>query len=142
MIVFVDSSAFLKLFLEDEPGIDAMRAVIAFPGRSAVSRLTYVEVRSGLAAARRAGRLMAAAHRSAVTTFDEVWVAHDLIELDDDLTRRAGDLAEAYGLRTGDAVQLASALAMAPEGVTLVAWDGRLRAAASAAGLAVFPATA
>lgn len=139
MIAFIDSSAVLKLFLRDEPGRESVREAMAFGVRSAMSRLAYVEVRSGLAAARRSGRLAPAAHERAVAAFEVTWAEYDLVEIDDEVTRRAGDLADAYGLFAGDAIQLSSALALTAEHVTLVAWDARLRAAATAAGLAILP---
>ncbi len=139
MIAFVDSSALLKLFLRDEPGREAVRAAMAIGPRSALSRLAYVEVRSGLAAARRSGRLAPAAHDQAVAAFELTWAEYDLIEVDEAVTRRAGDLSDTYGLFAGDAIQLSSALGLAREGVMVIAWDGRLRVAAAAAGLAVLP---
>lgn len=139
MITFIDSSAILKLFLWDESGRETVRNAMTIGVRSAMSRLAYVEVRSGLAAARRSGRLAPAAHEQEIAEFDELWPEYDLVEIDDDLTRRAGDLADAYGLFTGDAIQLASALTIDADDVAMVAWDTRLRAASSAAGLTVLP---
>ena len=140
MIAFLDSSAVLKLYLRDEPGREAVRQAATGEVRTAMSRLTHVEVRSGLAAARRSGRLAAGAHELAVTAFEASTPEYYLIEFDEDLALRAGDLAEGYGLRAGDAIQLASALTLR-EGTLFVAWDARLRAAAAASGLAVFPQT-
>jgi len=60
-----------------------------------------------------------------------------VIELDGALAQSAGELAEAHGLRAGDAVQLASALlSRAP---VLATWDVALARAATEAGLAVAP---
>ncbi len=57
------------------------------------------------------------------------------------ISARAGAIAETYGLRAGDAIQLASMLELDPQHeVVVVAWDARLRAAVAAAGLMVFPA--
>lgn len=53
---------------------------------------------------------------------------------------RAGAFAETFGLRAGDAVQLASILELDLDTTVIVAWDVQLRAAAHAAGMAVYPA--
>ena len=62
-----------------------------------------------------------------------------VICIDDELARRAGVLSEQFALRGYDAVHLASVLALSTE-ATLVSWDGELRAAAAANGLALAPA--
>lgn len=139
MIAYLDSSALLKLFLGDEQGAAEALFAWSIAAGAITSRITYVEARSGLAAARRSGRLTPETHEDAVRTLDRTWLEVDVMELDDGLARRAGDVAEAYGLGAGDAVQLASALEACPETVMLVTWDRRLRTAAIAAGLAVHP---
>lgn len=83
--------------------------------------------------------MSAASHDVAVGDFDRAWPEYDVIEIDGTLGSRAGDVAERYGLRAGDAIHLASALEIRDEATVVVAWDSRLRAAAAAAGLAVFP---
>lgn len=139
MIAYLDSSALLKLYLDDEAEAEGLRDVVDVLASLATSRLAYVEVRAGLAAARRAGRMSAASHDVAVEDFDRAWPEYDVIEIDGTLGSRAGDVAERYGLQAGDAIHLASALEIRDEETVVVAWDGRLRAAAAAAGLAVFP---
>jgi predicted nucleic acid-binding protein len=75
--------------------------------------------------------------RDAVSTFDAFYVLIDLIDLDDELTRRAGHLAEAHGLRGGDAVHLAAATRLHDANVVVVAGDAALLGAAAAEGMAV-----
>jgi len=106
----------------------------------ATSRLTFVEVRAGLAAARRSDRLDRDTHDRAVIAFMDAWAGYDVLELSEEVSVRAGAVAETYGLRAGDAIQLASMLELDPRReVIVVAWDTRLRVAAAAAGLTVFP---
>jgi len=59
-----------------------------------------------------------------------------LVPLDDAILRGAGDLSPA-GLRTLDAIHLATALSLAEDVTTLVTYDERLAEAAAAAGIAV-----
>lgn len=64
-----------------------------------------------------------------------------IVGIDEALARRAGELADAHGLRGYDAVHLASALALGATETLLVTWDRDLGKAAAGAGLAVAPAT-
>lgn len=98
------------------------------------------EVRAALAAARRAGRLTAVEHDRAVDSFDVAWRGYAIVELDERIGRRAGAIAETFGLRAGDAVQLASVLELDRDTTVIVAWDVQLRTVAHAAGMAVYPA--
>ena len=53
---------------------------------------------------------------------------------------RVSAIADTFGLRAGDAVQLASVLELDRETTVFVAWVIELRTAANAAGVAVHPA--
>ena len=122
--------------LRDEAS-DAAYAVWSSESPLLSSRLTYVEARAAVAAARRSRRLSRAGHLRAREQLESLWEQIDVIELDPALARSAGGLAEAHGLRAGDAVQLASALlSRAP---VLATWDAELRRAALEVGLAVAP---
>ena len=139
MIAFLDSSAIVKLYLVDEADATDVHAAIAASQSLAASRLSYVEVRAALAAARRAARLTPLEHDRAVSSFDAAWPGYDVVELSDGVSVRAGVFAETFGLRAGDAIQLASVLELNIEGTLMVAWDARLRLAARAAGVATHP---
>ena len=140
MIAYLDSSAIVKSYLLEEAGRDALESILGSPVDLTTSRFTYVEVRAGLAAARRAGRLTTLEHDRAVESFDVEWLSYSIVELDGPVGRRAGAIAETFGLRAGDAVQLASALELDRETSLIVAWDIQLRNAAQAVGVAVYPA--
>ncbi len=111
--------------------------LLATLGPLMTSRLTYVEVRAALAAARRSRRLSAAALARARAGFDEFWTTFLVLDLDAALVKAAGDVAERFALRSHDAVQLASALRIQDPALTMVALDRRLLHAASAVGLQV-----
>jgi predicted nucleic acid-binding protein len=139
VIAYLDSSAILKSYLLHEAGRGALELMLESPVDLAASRFTYVEVRAALAAARRAGRLSRSEHDRAVDSFDVEWRNYSIVELDEPVGRRAGSIAETFGLRAGDAVQLASVLELDRDTTVIVAWDLQLRAAASAAGVPVYP---
>lgn len=140
MIAYLDSSAILKQYLLDEPGLAHVHAIATEAAVVATSRLSYVEVHAGLAGARRARRLDRVGHDRAVASFIDAWHSYLILELSEGVGELAGAIAAAFGLRAGDAIQLASMLELDPRAeVIVVAWDSNLRTAASAAGLMVFP---
>ena len=140
MIAYLDSSAIVKAYLIHETGRDELDSITDSAVDVAASRFSYVEVRAALAAARRAGRLTTFEHDRAVESFDVAWRGYAIVELDEPVGARAGAFVESFGLRAGDAVQLASILELDRDTTVIVAWDVQLRSAARAAGVAVYPA--
>ncbi len=138
---YIDSSAAVKLLLADENGIDAVQEVLVGTARIATSRLTYVETLASLAAARRAGRLSVRDHVDAIGGFERIWAEWDVHELTPDLAQDAGMIAETFGLRAGDSIQLATVRRLRSAPVVMLVWDARLRAAAVASGLVCYPPT-
>lgn len=122
-----------------EADSENVRAALGGIGAVSTSRLTFVEVHSALAAARRAGRISAYALGRARTEFDELWRSFFVLDLDASIADAAANVAARSALRAGDAVQLASALALQDPHVTMVALDKRLVRAAADAGLSVAP---
>ena len=103
------------------------------------SRLSYVEVRSALAAARRAKRLTPTGFLQAKAELELWWESIESIELDEEVASAAAEVAGAFALRSHDAVQLASALVLVEPMLVVVSLDERLRRAAGDAGLDVAP---
>jgi predicted nucleic acid-binding protein len=134
VIAYFDTSALVPLVVE-EPGTERARRVWEGADRVVSARLVYPEGRAALAQAHRLGRLTARHLRSAVHGLDELVMNLDIVELDEPLATRAGELAEAYGLRGYDAVHLAAAHRVHDAELVLVAGDRPLLAAATAAGL-------
>ena len=123
-----------------EDGSELVAELWTTPYLATSSILSYPEGRAALAAARRGGRLSAAAHHRALKDFESLQEELSLIVVDAELARQAGDLAERFGLRGYDAVHLASALSSG-QVITLVSWDHDLRRAATDNGCAIAPAT-
>jgi len=140
MTAYIDASAVVKLYVEDEgPGFD-LGPVTAACDSLATSRLTYVETTAALAAMRRAGRLSPDRHAAALDEFMVLWATFTVIDVSQDVAHDAGEVAETFGLRAADAIHLASLRALGAAAVPLVAWDVRLRRAALANGFACYPA--
>ncbi len=123
---YLDASALVKLIVA-EPESGALRRYLGERPRIISSRIAEVELRCAVA---RQDEIDAGDRVSSLIATVE------LLELDGEVARRAGELTPAT-LRSLDAIHLASALVIAPEVDAVVAYDTRLAAAARAAGLAV-----
>jgi len=137
VIVFLDTSALLKLFVA-EANSALVREIVSQSAVVVACVLTYVEARSALTRKRRGGELTQEEHARAVSTFESQWPSYAVVELPFSLVRAAAVVAERHALRGYDAVQLASAIefqAQYGERVTFVSADQRLCAAAAAEGL-------
>lgn len=135
MLVAADSSAIVKLVLAEE---GSQLARLAWEEADAVqaTRLVRVEAAAAVAAARRAGRIRRTGEGRAHAGLESAWQDVVTIELNEALEGQAALLARTHPISGADAVHLAAALAT---GATLLTWDQRLAAAASAEGLAVIP---
>jgi uncharacterized protein len=116
----------VKLVVE-EPESGALRTYLAQGGPMYASRIAAVELRR--AVRRQRERL---ADEQAELVLDSV----RLIELDDEMSRAAGELSPSR-LRTLDAIHVAAALALGDECDAFVSYDSRLNDVARAAGLEV-----
>ncbi len=136
MNAYVETSAFVKLLLVED-GSEEMDAVWDAATLVLTSRLTYVEARAAVAAARRAGRLSSSAMTQSTSELEDRFGALDVVEVSPSLARSAGDLAEEHALRGYDAIHLASALSLGPAEIVLVTWDRDLALAGRTHGLEV-----
>jgi predicted nucleic acid-binding protein len=109
VIAYVDTSALLKLVVEEEGSTqvgllwDTADALVSVA-------LVGVEARAALAAARRGRRLTAPQHRQAAVDLVLLIDQLSIVDVTEELIERAGTLAEDDGLRGYDAVHLAAAL--------------------------------
>ncbi|MEX2236272.1 MAG: type II toxin-antitoxin system VapC family toxin [Dehalococcoidia bacterium] len=134
MNLFLDSSALVKTLLSEQHSSVALR-LWNEAAHHYVSRLTYVETRAALARAHRLGRLSEEGHVQAKAMLRARLSRCEIVEVDAALVEAAGDLAQVHGLKGYDAVQLASALAVAVQDVLFAAWDRTLAEAGFAEGL-------
>jgi len=111
-------------------------------GPAATSRLSAVEVASALARRCREGAFPAGERDRALLALEQDFYALQIVEFSPAIVAQARTLLVRHPLRSGDAIQLASALFLQrelEEAVTLAAYDERLKATAVAEGLAVIP---
>lgn len=136
MIAYFDTSAIVPLLI-DEVGTRAAGDIWDRADRLVSVRLSHVETRAALAQAARAGRISSTHLRSSVRDLDDLLDQIDMVEVDDDLVRAAGELAQDQGLRAYDAVHLAAARRVDDLDLIVVAGDRALLAAAEALGLSL-----
>jgi len=123
-VLYLDSSAIVKLVAREPETPALVEAVRADPAVVS-SALAWTEV---VRAVRRA--------RGRVARAQQVLDGIALVPIDEGTLRAAGDLAPA-GLRTLDAIHLATALSLGEDVTGLVTYDERLAEAAAAVGIDV-----
>lgn len=136
MILYLDTSALVKLYVE-ETGTVSVQQLVDAASVVSTSVVAYAEARSAFARQHREGGLGKHQLRQATLALDQHWPRLLAVEATEDLCRRAGDLAEAHALRGFDSLHLASfllvATSAAPEPVRFSCFDERLEAAARTA---------
>ena len=140
MIAYFDTSALIPLLIEEPGSVRAGRVWDAAEHVTSV-RLIYTEARAALAQAARSGRLASSDLTVAIDLLEGLYDQLDLLEVDDVLVRRAGDLAQHHPLRGYDALHLAAAERVRSDTTILVAGDHDLCTAAGALGIAVSSTT-
>lgn len=132
MTAYVDSSALLKLYL-DEPETPVARNLL-IGERLTTGRHTYVEVRRNLARALDGSDLGEARRR-----FESDWQQLDVVDIGQGVGDVAATLAERTGARTLDALHLGAAESVGTS-EAFITFDRRLAAAARSLGWTVLGA--
>lgn len=138
MILYCDSSALVKLYVE-EPESAEMAAQAAAAEVLATCRITWVEVISALARRGREQPRDAAALELARQHLATDWPRFLVIELTDDVALAAANFTDVFALRAYDGVQLAAAHLLhreLPGEVRFACFDTRLTRAALTLGIA------
>ena len=140
MIVYFDTSALIKLYVEEE-GSSAVRDLMASLDLAASSNVLPVELRGSLARMSRSARLDATSYDRARADFEEDWPAMTVVPATGVVLAHAAELAERHFLKALDAIHLASALTLSghEDDLVLSTWDRPLLDAASAEGIRVIP---
>lgn len=137
MILYLDTSALVKLYAREAGSADVKQAV-ARADLVATSLIAYVEARSAFARKHRLAEMSDAALGRHKRELEQDWSRLNRLPVDSTTVRRAGDLAEQYRLRAYDALHLASANlleAAVRSAVTFACFDDALNEAAGRLGL-------
>jgi predicted nucleic acid-binding protein len=138
LIAYFDSSALLKLFL-NEPDAELALDLWNQAEQVVTSDISYLEVRAGLARAARENppRLSGTGYEDAKRQFDQLWAQIISLTITERLIRQASDVAEQYALRAYDSLQFATVLDMADDEVTFATTDRELERAARVASISL-----
>ena len=133
MIAFVDTSAFVPLFITDEPR-DLIDSVFDEVETFACSRLASVEMTKVLRRREQAGQISASQGRRLAAAFEEWFSGCYVLDLNRAVARSASAVIRRHGLKVADAVHLTTALLIrddSQEEVVFCTADLELRAAAA-----------
>lgn len=138
MILYLDTSAYVRVYVR-EAGHDLIWDATQNASEVATHLIAYAEMRAALARMQRMGRLIAAETDTIKETFEQDWRTTVKLMPTEAMIRRAGELAERFGLRGYDSVHLAAAESLlAGHGKDILhfaSFDHALNEAAGALGL-------
>lgn len=109
MILYVDTSALVKLYV-DEEGSAFVRDSVDRASHVATSRVAYPEARSAIARRQAEHLFSPAVGRRVVAALDKDFLALVVVELVAGVATSAGELAARHAIRGFDAIHVASAL--------------------------------
>jgi len=141
MIVYIDTSAFVKRYIQEANSGD-VATLIDQADLLASTLLTRVEMASAFSKAVRMKWLDLQAAEESWQDFLVHWRSFSRLNITQPMTERASRLAWDYGLRAHDATHLAAALLWQETletPVTLATYDRELWQAGQKAGLLVWP---
>lgn len=145
MKLYLDTSALVKLYV-DEEGSTGCRRAVAEAELVATSAIAYVEARAAFARRRHEARLPTRSHRRIVATLDEDWSSYVVVDVTEGVIRQGARLAERHRLRAYDAVHLASVAVLRDVGrsepLVFASWDAVLGQAARREGFSLLPTSA
>lgn len=134
MILYLDTSALVPLLVA-ESSSDVCRRLWDAADDIVSSVAVRPEAGSALWRAHATGRITAAQHAGLLDALAELTEQVHLVAVDDDLSRRAADLATTHGLRGYDAIHAATALAVLTEDGVAASGDRQLVAVWQSSGL-------
>ena len=141
MILFCDTSALLKLFI-DEQGSESMINARSSSKGIAVCRITWAESMAALAQRTRFNGTNQSGLAQARSIFEQAWPGFVIADITQPLVEKAGVFAEAFALRGYDSVQLAAAHQLHEQfalPLTFACFDRRLNQAAKLLKLELLP---
>ena len=109
MIVYLDTSALVKLYVEEDESSSVVSLVESSEVTS-TSLIAYAEARAAFARRFREKAFTSVEHDRIKAFFDKDWSNHFILNITGEMIKQAGHLAEKHALRGFDSIHLASAL--------------------------------
>jgi predicted nucleic acid-binding protein len=133
MIVYLDTSSLVKLYVKEEDSSHVVELVDASE-ITATSLIAYTESRAAFARRFREKAFSPREYKRLVSFFNEDWENYFVVNVTKNLVLMAGNLAEKHRLRGYDAIHLSSAVRLHQElssPVTFSCADQRLQKASA-----------
>ena len=141
---YLDTSAWLKLYVEED-GSEAVHAAVEQAEQTCTHLIAYAELRAALAKAQRMNRLTAEQKAVLLPVIEQDWETLNVILPTEMLIKRAGNLADQFGLRGYDSIHLAAAEAISlqimPQPLVFACFDKHLNESAKLLGMTILPTT-
>ncbi len=130
MILYLDTSSLVKLYVEEEGSTDVASAV-KNASAAATSIIAYAESTAAFARRFREGSLVKRDYKALLRAFENDWANYVHVKVSEEIVRLAGALAEKHGLRGFDAIHLSSAIMLkkSKTPVTFMCYDDKLQKA-------------
>ncbi len=141
MIVYLDASAMVKLYVE-EPGSLEVAELVEGASVVGTALITRAEVSAAMARAARRQVITVEEAEAILQGFRRQWEQVHRLQVTENIVERAAGLAWRFGLRGYDAVHLACAVfwrEMIEEPVVLATYDRELWEAARQSGMEAWP---
>ena len=139
-LLYLDTSAWLKLYVE-EAGSEEVRAAVDRAEQVCTHLIAYAELRAALAKAERMQRLSAEQKAQVLPVVERDWQTLNIILPTEMLVKRAGFMADRFGLRGYDCLHLAAAEAISlqvmPQPLGFACFDLHLNESAANLGMPV-----
>ena len=114
MIVYLDTSSLVKLYVEEDES-SKVDVLVKSSEVTATSLVAYAEARAAFARRFREKAFTTDEYNRLKEFFYKDWSRYLILNVTRDMIRLAGDLAEKYALRGFDSIHLASALTLRQE---------------------------
>lgn len=114
MIVYLDTSSLVKLYVEEDES-SKVDVLVKSSEVTATSLVAYAEARAAFARRFREKAFTTDEYNRLKEFFDKDWSRYFILSVTGDMIRLAGDLAEKHALRGFDSIHLASALTLRQE---------------------------
>ena len=114
MIVYLDTSSLVKLYVEEDES-SRVDLLVKSSEVTATSLVAYAEARAAFARRFRENAFTTDEYNRLKEFFDKDWGSYLILSVTAEMIRLAGDLGEKHALRGFDSIHLASALTLHQE---------------------------
>ncbi|MGB9814148.1 MAG: type II toxin-antitoxin system VapC family toxin [Thermovenabulum sp.] len=128
MIVYLDTSALVKLYIAEE-GTHLVQKAVNDSSLVATSKVAYAEARAAFTRAFRENIIKNQVYYEIIAVLKQDWNSYFKLEITDELIELAGELTQTHSIRGFYAIHLSSAITlshMLKQKITTICFDVRL----------------